>query len=412
MKIRRLLIGVLLLISLQAWAGEAPDLTAGIILIGQADYAAALTTLLPLAVNNPDDAELHYWLGRAYYGQRVYHLAAQHLAIAADRDARNLDYCRWHARALRKANALTDALAAYAVYLQRFPESNSLLSEYAATRAAVGDFPGARESFAQLLARDPSPATRATVDAWNALLDGLAKQATLEPPYPHETKYFTLRYAPHDRGVNLAIAEVEAARQQISGAFGLEVSGFRVLLFPTWSSYARYAHVLLPDYTALHAAAISLPGLLVLWSPGDWTTAQPVEDEFRGIVRHEMAHLAIAQRTHGEGIPTWLNEGLACYYGGWGGTASGQPPTPPFTLRALERAFTLGTPDETAQAYAQAFAMATVLVKQRGITSLLRLLDMLAAGAPLPDAYQQVCGEPLDTFLAEWPKRYREGNRP
>ena len=405
MSLRRLLIGLFVFLCLHACAAEVPSLADGIILIGQSEYASALSVLVPLAITQPNDAELHYWLGRAYYGQQLYHLAAQQLANAVDGDARNLDYCRWHARALRKANALPEALGAYIAYLQRFPESNPLLADYAATRAAAGDYAGARESFAQLLARDPSPANHVMVASWYALLDGVSQQAALEPPYSHDSPHFTLRYAPHDRGVNLALFEVERARQQMSAAFGLEVTGFRVLLFPTWSSYKRYAQILLPDYTALHATAITLPGLLVLWSPGDWPARESISDEFRSTVRHEMAHLAIAQRTHGEGVPIWLNEGIACYYGGWGGAATGQIPAPPFTLRALERAFSYGTPDETAQAYAQAHAMVTVLVKQRGVAGVLRLLDALSAGTPLPDAYRQLSSEPLDTFLTEWPRR-------
>ena len=405
---RCLLIGICLCVALAAAATDTRALSDGIILVGQADYALALATLQPLDADHPQDTELQYWLGRAYYGEHLYHLAARHLTVAAEGDGTNADFCLWHLRALRKSGALAEALAAGRDYLARFPQNNKLLAEYAVTRAAAGDFPGARESFAQLRDRDPSPDTRASVAAWDTLLDGLAKQASLEPPLERRLDHFTIRYEPSETALDQVTEEVEADRLRMSEAFGVEMNGFRVLLYASATGYARYARILLPENSALHGVAITIPGKLVLWSPGSWPGGWPAtRDEFHSTIRHEMVHLAIAIRTRGEGVPLWLNEGLACYYGGFGGVVSGQIPAQPFSLPALDRALLAGTPTDTAVAYAQAHAMATVLVKQLGAAGVVRLLDALAAGTVLPDAYRQISGEPLDTFLNTWTLRYQ-----
>jgi len=119
---------------------------------------------------------------------------------------------------------------------------------------------------------------------------------------------------------------IESTITRTKDGTGIPLHGFRVLLFPTWESYKRYAMVFLPGSMDFHAAAFTLPGLLVLWSPSDWLQRPTVAGEFTAIIHHEMVHLALYQHTGGESFPTWLNEGMACYFGGWAACRVGRSP--------------------------------------------------------------------------------------
>jgi len=357
--------------ALLGWGAPPPALSDGISLVSRGNYAGAVLALQPLEEDGAGNALYHYWLGRAYYGLRNFRLAAAQLGAAVELDAAHEEACYWHARALRMAGQDDDALTAYAAYAARFPRNPALRGEFAALQALAG---GGR----------------------------------LEPLLTRPDRRFTLQYDPAERMAATVCEEVERARRDIGAAVGAPIEGFRVLLFASLAAYRRYAGLALGERTPLHTAAFSSPGLLVLWSPSDWPDGgRDTREMLRHLVRHEMAHLAIMQHGRGEGVPLWLHEGLACYLGGWGGQQSGRLPARPLSLPELERAFTVGSAGEASTAYAQAQAMVTVMAARLGIPALFTLLDTLAAGTPLPAAYPKVADEPVDTFLAQWPERYR-----
>ena len=144
------------LLALPVWGAPLPALDEGIALVGAGDYAGAVAKLAPLVPDNPKDSVLQFWLGRAYYGQHAYKLAAEHLAVAASRDGRNRDIAEWYGQALRAAGRLQLALDVYADYRERFPDDATLLGDYAATQALAGDYAGARASFQELAKLDPA----------------------------------------------------------------------------------------------------------------------------------------------------------------------------------------------------------------------------------------------------------------
>jgi|GEM_PF-2374930 len=398
MRIVLLVIAIFVLLPAGLRAEDPRELGEGIVLVSRGQYTEAVQLLQPLVEDMGADSVLQYWLGRAYFGRRNYRLAAGCLGLAVERDTTNYDYCCWHALALRQAGDYPAALRAYADYSARFPADDRLLVEYAATRALAGDLAGARAMLGEFLARRPGS------DALRQIVDALAVQERLEPPLARAAPNFTLNFTPAERATDRVFDAVEDARRQVSAATGVEVSGFRVLLFADGNSYARYARVLLPEGRALHAVAFSSPGLLVLCTPDEWPHEQRNERIVGNILRHEMAHLAIMQRGNAEGLPLWLNEGLACHFGGWGGQREGLPPARPMSLTELERAL-LGR--DSTPAYAQAHAMAAVMAARLGNPNLLTLLDRLAAGASLPAAYTELAEEPFETLLKEWPQRYR-----
>ena len=396
---------VALLLCQIAMGADPPALTDGIAAVGVGDYARAVQVLKPVAAERPDDSVANYWLGRAYYGQRQYRAAAKYLEMAENFDPRNSDVCLWHGRALRMAGKGKEAAEAFAAYVERFPQDNTMLAEYGAARAAAGDYAGARSTFTQLMQRDPSQAMRAAASDWIRALDGLASTRQLEPAICRHAAQYDLYYDSRDTAVEQVSDAVMRAQAEISAATGITLKGFRVLLFSSWASYLRYARILLPEGSELHAAAFSTPGTLVLWSPSDWPDRDSNALDLLNILRHELAHLAIDQRIGGEGIPTWLNEGMACYFGGWGGMQAGQVPAQPLPLSQLDQAFRRGDRDSQEQAYAQAQAMVCVLARKLGAAGLFKLADKLVDGTPLADAYSQLAGESLDAFLASWPTR-------
>jgi len=403
---RCLIISLVLLLAGWAVAKDPPALTEGITSVGAGDYTRAVLLLQPLAGDRPNDSVLNYWLGRAYYGQRQFHAAVKYLAVAANWNSDDHDTCLWYARALRGAGKAKEAVEAYAAVVDRFPADITALAEYAAVQAMAGDYSGARATFAHVLAANPTPETRAAVAAWNRSLDGLTTRSQLEPACSLRAGQFQLCYDANDPAYRMVRDELLRAEERTRKLTGIPLQNFRVLLFPTWAAFSRYARILLPEGSELHSAAFSLPGLLVLWSPNDWAPRKTLQQEFTDIIRHEMIHLAFYQHTGGDGIPTWLNEGLACYFGGWGGLQAGQIAEKPLDLNNLDRCFLKGDLDTQEQAYAQAHAMVTVLAHKLDTPGLVKFVDKLVDGTPISLAYEQLSGEKFDTFLAVWPMRF------
>lgn len=406
MLLRQIVICCVLALAGVVCAADPPELARGIAAVSVGDYLRATLLLQSLATAHPADSVPNYWLGRAYYGQRQFRAAVKYLGVAANADSGNRDVCLWDARALRAAGKGQAAADAYALLVARYPDDAMLLGEYGAALAQSGDYAGARATFAQLLTHNPTEADRAAVAAWNKALDGLSTRDQLEPTAHLRTKEYELSYDANDRTVDQVSALIERTITRTKNCTGIQLHGFRVLLFPTWESYKRYAMVFLPQGTELYAAAFTLPGLLVFWSPGNWPPKPTVSEEFTAIVRHEMIHLALYQHTGGESFPTWLNEGMACYFGGWGGMQGGQIPAKPLTLNDLDAAFVHADMDGQEHAYAQAHAMVTVLANQLGTERLLQFLDKVVDGVPIATAYEQLNNDKFATFLTEWPARF------
>jgi hypothetical protein len=376
-------------------------------LVTQGEHEAAYAALYPLIQASPNDASIRHWLGRACYGMRFYRMAAEHLAVAAQRDPANSEFLLWHARALRAGGAFAEAADAYALYFARAPQDAANLADYATVQTLAGDFPGARQTFRRLEQRDRSADMREWLQDWAAILHKLASQASLEPTQYQRTAHFELRYDSPLLADALYLA-VADAHHRIVTVTGLPVQDFRVLAFSDWRAYTLYAHTVLLTEQEMPSAAFSLPDALVLYVPPRWPNTRAARDEFANLLRHEMVHLAIARRTQGEGVPIWFNEGLACFFGQWAGMQGGQLPAKPWSGRMLDHAFRAVDAHTREQAYAQAHAMTTVLLQKIGQDRLPHMLDRLAQGMPLALVYQELGGEPYSVFLAQWPDRYHE----
>jgi tetratricopeptide (TPR) repeat protein len=63
------------------------------------NYSTAITTLQSAVTQNPNSAEIYYWLGRNYYELRDYDNAITHAEKSVDLDAKNSLYHQWLGRA-------------------------------------------------------------------------------------------------------------------------------------------------------------------------------------------------------------------------------------------------------------------------------------------------------------------------
>ncbi|OPZ84236.1 MAG: hypothetical protein BWY76_01934 [bacterium ADurb.Bin429] len=386
---------------------EAPaSLADGMKLVARGEYDVAVQVLYPLAAARPFDASCQYWLGRAYYGQRFYGLAADRLGEAVNRDARDRDACYWYARALRMAGRVDDALLVLPIFLKRFPTDTGLVTEYASACVMGGRTNDALAALHSLTARDASPAMRATVDEWTKALTGADRPVAVEPKLARRTVHFELRCDASAWMLRALVNDVDDLREEISEVFGVEMRDFRVIAFLAKGAYETYARAHRGEETAPAAHAYCLGNTLVLRLPEEWPEQEGARQTLAALLRHEMAHLAINLRTGGQGVPLWLHEALACHFGGTAGFATGRIPDPPLAPRDLDAALQSRARGRQETAYAQSHAMADVLTRALDREKLLALLDALAAGVPLPTAYQDIAGEPFDTFLTEWPQRY------
>ena len=227
-------------------------------------------------------------------------------------------------------------------------------------------------------------------------------QQQLEPPLERRSRAFTLQYTAAECAVDQVQTEAEAARAQISRTTGIELTGFRVLLFADADAYARYARLMLPDSRGLYAAAFTAPGLLAVCSPAGWPGGMTAE-MLRRVLRHEMAHLAIAQRTSAEGMPDLAERGVGLPLR-WLGRDAGGPPARDadgsrragaglHNRRARHRLRRLRASRRDGGGHGEESSTPPACSNWR---------TAWPPAHPLAAAYQQTAREPWAAFLAEW----------
>gem|GEM_PF-2472197 len=132
----------------------------------------------------------------------------------------------------------------------------------------------------------------------------------------------------------------------------------------------------------------------------------PPHESIDEIFAHELAHLALGRRVP-DGLPRWLNEGLAMLIA----TEIRPGDIPLLTRLAALNALTDFSPTEldfqggvyrARAAYAQSLSMVHYLKREKGWPGLALLLDHLAAGEDLTTAAAQVYEKPWPALVDEW----------
>jgi hypothetical protein len=120
-----------------------------------------------------------------------------------------------------------------------------------------------------------------------------------------------------------------------------------------------------------------------------------VNSELSRVLRHELTHSFIQQKTHGR-APTWIQEGLAQWMEGKRSDESAGVLVQVYdqgqaaALGNLEGSW-MGLPAEVAR-YAYAWALANVeyIVETQGMTDMEKILDRVAAGSSSENAVREV----------------------
>jgi len=128
------------------------------------------------------------------------------------------------------------------------------------------------------------------------------------------------------------------------------------------------------------------------------------------LVRHEYAHMVINATVGNRPLPRWLAEGIACWATGYGGPSEGRlQPGKAVPLEQMEAAF-LGTDRaQTNLVYAQAHALVSLLVQQRGEEALGDLLRRLGAGSTLEQAMLASVGMDAHALWETWQRQPWQG---
>ena len=129
-----------------------------------------------------------------------------------------------------------------------------------------------------------------------------------------------------------------------------------------------------------------------------------VDSELSRVLRHELTHSFIQQKTHGH-VPTWIQEGVAQWMEGKRSDENAAVLVQVYDagqaapLGRLEGSW-MGLPDDMAR-YAYAWALANVeyIVQTQGMGDIERILDRLAAGSSTEQALRDVLHDDYNDLM-------------
>ncbi len=316
-----------------------------------------------------------------------------------------------------------DAATAFAEAIRQQPRDPSLHLGAALAAQLLGDTAHARESLEQALKLAPNFTTASLL-----LGDLLYRQSDLQGAI---TVYEAARtYAPADKTLSARLARLREEPSPEKGFFQSQSAHFTVLFEgPADEEMARRAVDVLEDaYWRVGTALYTFPDhviTVVLYteqqfrditrSPS-WAAAaydgrirvpmrgalQQAPGELERVLTHELAH-AMIRAIAPHGVPTWLNEGLAVMFEPRGAqwaadtmaASSGRIP-----LDRLAGSFDNLSGNQARIAYAESADAARRLFDEVGGAGVVGLLQDLARGLPLAEAFERRMLTPYSAFAA------------
>ena len=305
-----------------------------------------------------------------------------------------------------------DAAAAFADAIRAEPRDPSLYLGAGLAAQLLGDLARARESLEQALKLAPN-----FTPASLLLGDLLYRQSNLQGAI---AVYEAARtYAPDDKTLVARLAKLRDEPSPEKGFFQSQSAHFTVLFEgPADDELARRAvEVLESAYWRVGTALYTFPDhviTVVLYTEEQFrdTTRSPswaaaaydgriripmrgaleqAPGELERVLTHELTHAmirAIAPR----GVPTWLNEGLAVTFEPEGNEWAAKTlsaSTTRIPLDQLTGSFDKLSGDQARIAYAESADAARRLFEEMGGAGVVALLQDIARGVPLADAFQQ-----------------------
>ena len=145
--------------------------------------------------------------------------------------------------------------------------------------------------------------------------------------------------------------------------------------------------------------------IYVIIEPGNISAELPAVD-------HELTHVVVNQIIYNpyNGIPFWLNEGLAVHIQFFGVTLPSQFTTPLataitgnslITVRSLSDPFS-AYPDKANLSYAESVSIVAYLINQYGSSKMNQLLDTFQQGSSYDGALQTIYGFNMDGLFTQW----------
>lgn len=165
--------------------------------------------------------------------------------------------------------------------------------------------------------------------------------------------------------------------------------------------FARLSGSTFPDWGA--AAAKPFERQIILKSPAHFDVGKPLAE----LVRHEYAHLALADRVNGQWVPRWVDEGVAMYISAeWDWTdnlAMGRAVVfqSVLALHEIEKLNTFGE-GKAQTAYAQSYLAVKYMLDRYGIESFNVMLDQFRRRAAVDQALTEAIGATYLEFEEEF----------
>jgi hypothetical protein len=218
-------------------------------------------------------------------------------------------------------------------------------------------------------------------------------------------KHAVVRYLPGDRAdAALVLAATEKYYGRVMSDFGVRPNNpVPVVVYPTAAALNKSF-----GWGDLDAMGAYWAGTVRVLAPSAWIgTASPVLDRdiffAEGPMAHELTHLAVDDRTGGNG-PRWLQEGLAQWEDR---QLTGFKLPPPeggtwYSFADLAGCFDSLTDQPTA--YYQSLAAVTYMYRRFGAPKVNALLDLLRAGRSMEQALSGAFGENTAAFAVQYQK--------
>ncbi len=359
-------------------------------LIDKGDYTAAS---VEVSANNDENFPKKYWSGRIQYGFKKYAAAAELFENSSNTDENGKNILLWWARALRNSGALNKALTVYEMAYKEDTKNQMLIGEYASVKALTGDYAAANDLFSLITNQDIIN----KAERWRELLKPLVNSIKLEPLKLHCIDGMLICSNDEKEIVNLEKIAIRS-KNDVEKTMGIQLPSFRLLVFASRESFLKYSDTVHNKNRAVSSPSFTLPGVIAIWNPSNWDTPPQNDTEVPGIIRHEMVHLAISAITHGENIPLWLNEGLACKYGG--GIEVKAPDN--ITDKSFSEINTLLNSNEEKEqltAYYLALEKVNVITREMTIDDVHAMLILLADGENIETVIKEITGKDLKVLF-------------
>ena len=236
-------------------------------------------------------------------------------------------------------------------------------------------------------------ALKRSPEAWEVRrqLDNWRKEHELQSRFREvRSEHFTALFesASDEPLARDVVSRLEVAYRRIGDALGVHPSRPITVLLYTRSQFN--------DITSLAGWSVAAyDGRIRV--PLSGTPAQP--EELDRVLSHEFVHAVVA-KVGGRAVPAWINEGLATVFepGGLEAEAATPVGTTGPGLSKLPSNFVSLPKRDAELAYASAARAVRHLIDQRGVATVVALLEDLKRGTPFPESFERRIGMRYEEF--------------